>query len=213
MIAEGALPVLTAGEVMGEGFVVFGQAVAVELLDGDADDAVQGRAALHQDARVGDVVGEGVLEHEGQLGMGCLFVDELERPQLAHAWIALLLRPRRCAPADAWRTRVRSPRRSGWRAWPHRRRRSMRAISTSWMRSGMATSPTLRVSSARPRSTRSTPSSSSEWVSSSMKRGFPSDFSAMRRPRVSGSCRVASSEPTRSFMFSSDSGWRESRRW
>ncbi len=78
------VPLLAQCEVVGEGLVVLGQAIGVELLDGGADDPVQGLAPPLQDALVGHVVGERVLEHEGQLGMGDLLVDQLEGAKLAY---------------------------------------------------------------------------------------------------------------------------------
>ncbi len=84
VVAERPLPVLGAAEVVGEGLVVLGQPVGVQLLDGGADQPVQLAASLQEDALVRDVVDQRVLEHVRQLGVVGLLVDELQAPQLAH---------------------------------------------------------------------------------------------------------------------------------
>ena len=89
VVVEGAFPFLGATEVMGEGLVELGEALGIQLLDGEPDGAVQLDAALPQHAVVRHVVRQRVLEHVGELGMRRLLVDQLERAQLvdvrAHA--------------------------------------------------------------------------------------------------------------------------------
>ena len=53
---------------MGEDFVELGQAIVVELLDGDAHEPVELTASLHEQRGVGHVLGQRVLERVGQLG-------------------------------------------------------------------------------------------------------------------------------------------------
>jgi len=67
---------------VGELLCVLLQPIRIELLDGESHDAVQRLAATFEHAVVGDVAGERVLEHEGELGMRRLLVDELQRAQL-----------------------------------------------------------------------------------------------------------------------------------
>ena len=62
----------------------------------------------------------------------------------------------------------------------------MRAISTSWMRSGTAIASSPRASTIRPFSRRSVPSSSSDFVTSSRKSGLPSALLATSRCTASG---------------------------
>ena len=68
--------------MMGQRLVVLGDAVRVQLLDGQTDGAVQGLAALAQHALVGDVVRQRVLEHICQLRVQRLLVDQLQSAQL-----------------------------------------------------------------------------------------------------------------------------------
>ena len=70
-------------KVMGEDFVVLAEPLGVEFLEGEADEAVQLLAPLHEERVVGHVMGEGVLEHIGQLREERLFVDQLDRLELS----------------------------------------------------------------------------------------------------------------------------------
>ena len=82
-IVERPLPVLGEREVVGEHLVVLGKPVGVQLLDGEADQAVQLLAPLDEERGVGHVLGQRVLEHVGQLGVEAALVDQLERRELA----------------------------------------------------------------------------------------------------------------------------------
>jgi hypothetical protein len=82
-VLERLFPVLRFGEVVGQGFVVLGQAVGVELFDGPPHQAVQRSAPFGQEGGVGDVVDQGVLEHVGQLGEAGFFEDQFQRSQVA----------------------------------------------------------------------------------------------------------------------------------
>ena len=68
---------------MRQHLVVLGEPVRVELLDGAADQPVEIAPPLHEQRFVGDVLGQGVLEHVRQLGVQVALEDELERGQLA----------------------------------------------------------------------------------------------------------------------------------
>ena len=70
---------------------MLGEALGVELLDGVADDAVQGSAALLEHALVGHVVGEGVLEGELPLGEEVRLIEELRGLKCRKALLKLFL--------------------------------------------------------------------------------------------------------------------------
>jgi hypothetical protein len=75
-------PLLTPEKVISQDFVVLGKAVGVQLLDGQTNDAMQLAAAPYKQRVVGDAVGEGVLEHVGQLRKDPALVDQLDGLQL-----------------------------------------------------------------------------------------------------------------------------------
>jgi hypothetical protein len=81
-IARAFLEHLCLPVLEGEGLVELGQARAVELLDQARHRRVQPPPLALEQRRIGDVVGEGVLEHVGELGVDALLVDQLEPPQL-----------------------------------------------------------------------------------------------------------------------------------
>jgi hypothetical protein len=67
-VAEAVVPLVALHEVMGQLGVVLGQAVRVQILDGAAHGAVQLLAPLHEQAAVGDVLDDGVLEDVRRVG-------------------------------------------------------------------------------------------------------------------------------------------------
>ena len=67
-VLQRPLPVLGPREMVREHLVVLGETIGVELLDGRADESVQLAAPLDEQRGVGDVLGQRVLEHVGQLG-------------------------------------------------------------------------------------------------------------------------------------------------
>ena len=74
---------------MGQHLVVLGDALGVDLLDGEADQPVQLPPSLDEERRVGDVVGQGVGEHVGHLREQRLFPDQLDGGQLAQHGVGL----------------------------------------------------------------------------------------------------------------------------
>ena len=90
-VVQGLLPLLALVVVVGQRLVVLRQPVGVELLDGRRHDAVQGSAPLHEQGGVGHVMGQGVLEHVGQLGEVGLLVNQLQRFELGQQLVHLRL--------------------------------------------------------------------------------------------------------------------------
>ncbi len=88
-VLEGLGPVLALREVVSQLFVVLGQPVGIELLKGVAHRLVQGAAPLAEQAVVGHVLDDGVLEDVGGLGQEALLVDDLEGLQLAQEPVEL----------------------------------------------------------------------------------------------------------------------------
>ena len=66
---------------MSELLDVLPQAVGIQTLEGADDRPVQRLSALRQEAPVGDVVGQGVLEHVLELGKQARLVHELRSLQ------------------------------------------------------------------------------------------------------------------------------------
>ena len=81
-VGEGLLPVTAVLEVVGQLLGVLGQAVGVDLLDGEADRPVQLASALLEQALVRHVLDERVLEDVRGLGRQAQLVDDLEVLQL-----------------------------------------------------------------------------------------------------------------------------------
>ena len=88
-ITERPRPVLRFRKVVSEHLVLIGQAVCVELLDGQRDEVMEVLAPLDEERVVGDVVSERVLEHVRQLGEQALLVDELDSLELAQELLVL----------------------------------------------------------------------------------------------------------------------------
>ncbi len=81
-VGERLLPVASVLEMVGELLRVVGEAVGVDLLDGEPHRAVQLPASLLEQALVGHVLDEGVLEDVGRLGRQRELVDDLELLEL-----------------------------------------------------------------------------------------------------------------------------------
>ena len=65
--------------VVGQCLVLLRQPIAVQLLDGGGHHAVKRAPPFDKEGRVGHLVGQGMLEHVGQLGEVDVAVDQLER--------------------------------------------------------------------------------------------------------------------------------------
>ena len=68
------------------------EAIAVERLDRVDDPRVKRAAALLEQAAVGDLVGEGVLEGVLEIGEEARLVEELGRLQAGEPWRSVLVR-------------------------------------------------------------------------------------------------------------------------
>src|SRR5947208_2244606 len=86
-------PLLAVLEMVRQLFVMLGETIGVEILDGVAHGAVQFFAPLHQEAVVGDVLDHCVLEDVGRLRQEALLVDDLERLELAQEAVDLGRQP------------------------------------------------------------------------------------------------------------------------
>ena len=82
-VVQRLVPHLRAGEVMGQHLVVLGDALGVDLLDGEPDQPVQLPPSLDEERRVGHVVGQGVGEQVDHLREQRLLPDQLDGGQLA----------------------------------------------------------------------------------------------------------------------------------
>ena len=91
--------------------------------------------------------------------------------------------------------------------------RSMRAMITSWIVSGMTTSSRRRVSTHSSPTRRSAPTSWSDLMTSSMKKGLPSALPRMSGGRSSGRRPVASTPRAISTLASAGSAVRAMRVW
>ena len=76
-IGDRLLPHLAAERVVREPLDVLGEPVGVEPLDGLDDPGVEGAPPLLEQAAVGDLVGEGVLERVLEVGEEARLVEEL----------------------------------------------------------------------------------------------------------------------------------------
>jgi len=68
---------------MGQFLVMLGQAVGIELFDRVSDGSMEFLPPLHQKAVIRHILDHSVLEDIGRLGEEPLFVDDLQRFQLA----------------------------------------------------------------------------------------------------------------------------------
>ncbi len=91
---DGVGPPLRPFVMVGERLVLLGQPVRVQLVDRVGHDAVELLAPLQQQALVGDVVRERVLEHVHELRIERALEDEIEGAELPHA-VGGVLRERR----------------------------------------------------------------------------------------------------------------------
>jgi hypothetical protein len=91
-VHQGLVPDLTPEGMLGQPFRMLGQTVGIEPFAGCDDAGVQGPAPLLQEAPVGHLVGESVLEGVFQLGEEAGFVEELSGLQAAESAAQLLLR-------------------------------------------------------------------------------------------------------------------------
>src|SRR5215468_9194633 len=89
-ILERLLPILAVREVMRELLVVIRDPIRIELLERVGDGAMQRAAALAQEAVIGDVLDDRVLEDVRRLLQRPLLVDELEALQLAEQLLETL---------------------------------------------------------------------------------------------------------------------------
>src|SRR3990172_666671 len=91
-IRHGLSPKLTPEGVVGQPFHMLDQAVGKESLNRLDDPRVEGPAPLLEQAPVGHLVGEGVLEGVLEVGKEARLVEELARLEMAETPAKLLLR-------------------------------------------------------------------------------------------------------------------------
>jgi hypothetical protein len=91
-IADGLVPDPAAKRVVGESFRVLRRALGTHLLDGRHDACVEGTAALLEQAAVGHVEGQRVLERVLHVGEETGLVHEFGRLQVVQAPAQLIVR-------------------------------------------------------------------------------------------------------------------------
>ena len=80
--------------MIGEHLIGLRQALGVQFFDGHGDQPMQLFTALPEQAVIGHVVGQSVLEHVHQFGVEAALVDELQYPQFLEETFELRLHVR-----------------------------------------------------------------------------------------------------------------------
>src|SRR4030095_4942734 len=93
-VFEGLGPRLALGEVMRQLLIVVGEPIGVKLLDRLRDRAMEVAPALHEQALIGDVLDDRVLENVGRLRQEPKLVHDLQRLELAEETVKLVREPR-----------------------------------------------------------------------------------------------------------------------
>ena len=104
-ISHSVLPCLTPERVVGQPLDVLGQAIAMERLDGLHDPRVERPPALVEQAAVGHLVGERVLERVLEVGEEARLVEELGGLEMGEPSAQLLLALARRSPPGGRRAR------------------------------------------------------------------------------------------------------------
>ena len=84
-VRQGLVPHLASQGVVGQALDLLGQSVGIQLLQGRDNAGVQPAPSLLQEAAVGHLLGEGVLEGILDLGEEACLVEELGRLQMGEA--------------------------------------------------------------------------------------------------------------------------------
>src|SRR2546425_8868349 len=90
-VHQGLLPVFASERVVGKPIHLLGQTVLVQRFDGYHDSRMEGAAPILEETRIGNFMGEGVLEGVLEVGKQARLVEELASLQMSKALAKLPL--------------------------------------------------------------------------------------------------------------------------